>query len=115
MPPAATLKSGQIFMISQKKNQLREKKMDKGKWVMCSFGDDTRKVEIEEGAIYIVDPLNKRKKKHRGEKVKLISSDMDGTIVLRIESEWHVKKKSYTKMDICDLRLVDNEESIPQE
>lgn len=75
-----------------------------GHWVECSSmrGKKIRRVQILEGRTYIVDPLNPQKKKYRGEKVKLINS---GGTVLRLESEWHVKRNHYTIMDICDLKL----------
>ncbi|MCI5119143.1 MAG: hypothetical protein D3913_14615 [Candidatus Electrothrix sp. LOE1_4_5] len=80
--------------------------MCKGKWVECHYGDKKKKVKICEGEIYIVDPINPLKKKYRGEKVKLIKSDIHGTKVLRLESEWHVKRNYYTVMDISDLKLL---------
>ncbi len=82
-----------------------------GKWVECWWHDKKIKtVPIKEGAIYIVDPLNPQRKKYRGEKVKLIHYDKWGTCeILRLDSEWHVKRRHYVEIDICDLKLSDME------
>jgi hypothetical protein len=65
-----------------------------------------RKFSPCEGEVYIVEPLNPKNKKYRGERVRLVKYDKYGndTEVLRLESEWHVKRNCYTKIDICDLR-----------
>jgi hypothetical protein len=81
--------------------------MNKGSWVECFYGlKFIRKIYPCEGEIYIVDPLNPKKKKYRGERVKLIKFDLygDGAEVLRLDSEWHVKRNYLTKIDICDLK-----------
>jgi len=69
-------------------------------------------VEIHIGKIYIVDPLNPAKKKYRGERVRLVKQEPFGgsTFVLRLESEWHVKRNEYTKIDICDLKLAEEQQ-----
>ena len=86
--------------------------MEREKYVKCYYGYKKEKiVEIHIGKIYIVDPLNPAKKKYRGEKVRLVKHESFGgeTFVLRIESEWHVKRNEYTKIDICDLQLDENQ------
>ena len=75
--------------------------------VKCNFSKKTRTVEIIIGGIYVVNPMNPQKKKYRGEIVKLIEHDPfgKGTSVLRLDSEWHVKRNHYSQIDICDLEL----------
>ena len=57
-----------------------------------------RRFKVKAGEIYIVDPLNPRAKKYKGERVKLIAhSQYDRKIeVLRVESEWHAKRNCFT-------------------
>ncbi len=86
--------------------------MGNGDFVECHRNyHKIKTVHIYIGKIYIVDPINPAKKKYRGERVKLVRYDPfgDGTFVLRLESDWHVKRNEYTKMDICDLQLLEEE------
>jgi hypothetical protein len=69
--------------------------------------EDIKKVPVVVGGLYLVEPMNPLKKKYRGEKVILIrDNQMDDPECLRVESEWHVKRKSYTAINICDLKFV---------
>lgn len=68
-----------------------------------------KKVPIVVGGLYKVVPVNPQKKKLRGERVQLIEAgDMVSAKCLRIDSEWHVKRDSYTEIDVCDLELITN-------
>lgn len=73
--------------------------------VTCKYANGIRKIDICIGEVYIVSPLNPLKKKYIDEKVRLIKHEPfgDGTFVLRLDSEWHMKRNAYTKIDICDL------------
>lgn len=84
------------------------KKDQHGSYVKCvQNGKSTKKVPIVIGGLYIVEPMSPLRKKYRGEKVLLVEAEyMEIPKVLRIESEWHVKRKSYTDMDICDLKYL---------
>ena len=71
-----------------------------------------KKVPIVIGGLYEVVPINPSKKKLRGERVRLIEAeDMMSAKCLRIDSDWHVKRESYTEIDICDLKLISNGET----
>ncbi len=86
--------------------------MERERYVECSWRcKKVKTVKIDVGKIYIVDPMNPAKKKYRGERVRLMKCEPfgEGTFVLRLESEWHVKRNEYTKMDICDLQLLEEE------
>lgn len=100
-----------------KKDQLMAMKEEE-EFVECGWNwEAKRRFKIKTGEIYIVDPLNPRAKKYRGERVKLIThSQYDRKVeVLRVESEWHVKRNCFTEMDICDLRPEKKELELPIE
>lgn len=98
-----------------KNNQLNDniESTDKEKWVECYWHDKKIKtVPIKEGSIYIVDPINPQRKKYRGEKVKLIHYGKWGNCeILRLDSEWHVKRRHYIEINICDLKLQDTDKT----
>jgi hypothetical protein len=82
--------------------------MSNNKYVKCYAGNEfIREVPIVEGGYYAVEPANPRAKKYRSEKVVLIGlTETSSAECLRVESQWHVKRKSYTMIDICDLRFL---------
>jgi len=66
-----------------------------------------KRVPIIKGGLYEVDPLNPRKIKLKGERVIIIDTEFMGPIMcLRIDSEWHFKRRDYVEVDPCDLKLI---------
>lgn len=81
----------------------------KSEYIECySNRKYVRSVHIIIGALYKIDQINPAAKKLRGEKVVLVSLPSDtGTVkCLRVESKWHVKRKSYSEFYPCDLVLL---------
>ena len=78
------------------------------RYVECYWGDEfVKKVPLIKGALYEVDPINPKTKKMKGEKVLMIDTGYMGPATcLRIDSQWHSKKRNYTEFDPCDLKLL---------
>jgi len=74
-----------------------------------------KKVPIIKGALYVIEPMNPTKQKMRGEKVIVIETPVMGPLVcLRIDSEWHLKRRDYTEIDPCDLKLISIKPSLEE-
>lgn len=92
--------------IKVEENYIEDLSEYDGLWVECNWNKKTIKtVKIIIGEIYIIDPINPKKTKNKGKRVKLIEEDFGDCQVLMIESEWHMKRRVYSQMDICDLQL----------
>jgi len=64
-----------------------------------------RVVPIHLGGEYRVAPINPKKKKYRGEKVRLIAFHyLDNTVsCVRVDSKWHFSRNVLSKIHVHDL------------
>lgn len=76
-------------------------------------GKFIKKVEIIKGGLYEIDPINPKKNKMKGERVIIIDTEFMGpAICLRVDSEWHFKRRNYVEIDYCDLKLLSNKPNL---
>lgn len=76
-------------------------------------GKFIKKVEIVKGGLYEIDPINPKNNIMKGERVIIIDTEFMGPArCLRIDSEWHFKKRNYVEIDYCDLKLLSSKPNL---